>query len=217
VGETAIAIGSPLGDFANTATAGIVSALGRQITAGGNSGSAVEQLSGLIQTDAAINPGNSGGALVDAAGDVIGVNTAVSASAQGIGFAIPIDEAKPLIAQAQAGAALARPFLGVRFISLPVPAGSTPPAGAAPGDRGALVAAGPSGEPAISAGSPAAAAGIAAGDRIVSVDGQALDAAHPLDLVLGGMRPGDTVVIEVVRAGATRSVTITLAVRPASA
>jgi len=93
-GQIAIAIGSPLGQYEGTVTSGIVSALGRTITVEN------ETLTNLIQTDAAINPGNSGGPLLDAAGQVIGIDTAESGSAQGIGFAIPIDTVKPLIQQA---------------------------------------------------------------------------------------------------------------------
>ena len=102
VGETVLAIGSPLGEFTETVTRGIVSALGREITVGDESGQGQNQLSNLIQTDAAINPGNSGGALINEQGEVIGINTAVSRSAEGIGFAIPINEAKALIDEAAA-------------------------------------------------------------------------------------------------------------------
>ena len=100
IGQTVIAIGSPLASYTNTVTTGIVSALGRAINAQG------EQLSGLIQTDAPLNPGNSGGPLLDAAGRVIGVNTAMAASAQGIAFAIPINVARPYMAEALAGRSL---------------------------------------------------------------------------------------------------------------
>jgi serine protease Do len=100
VGETAVAIGSPLGTYTETVTRGIVSALGRTITVQDESTGRPETLTGLIQTDAAINPGNSGGPLLDASGAVIGIDTAVSTNAQGLGFAIPIAEAAALIAQA---------------------------------------------------------------------------------------------------------------------
>ena len=135
VGQQTIAIGSPLGDLTNTVTSGIVSALGRQITAEG------ETLDNLIQTDTPINPGNSGGPLLDAGGNVIGVNTAISSNAQNIGFAIPIDIARPLLAQASAGQPLARAWLGVRFqtidptlqqeLNLPVANGAWIPSAAA--------------------------------------------------------------------------------------
>src|SRR5437588_9593714 len=114
-GQLAIAIGNPLGTFENSVTTGVVSGLGRQITAGDAGNQSAEQLNNLIQTDAAINPGNSGGPLVDSDGHVIGINTAVSQNAQGIGFAIPIDVAKPILAQALAGKPLARPWIGVFY------------------------------------------------------------------------------------------------------
>jgi len=100
VGETVIAIGSPLGTFTETVTRGILSATGRTITVQDESTGRPQTLSGLLQTDAAINPGNSGGPLLDATGRVIGINTAVSAQAEGLGFAIPISAAASLVAQA---------------------------------------------------------------------------------------------------------------------
>ncbi len=103
VGETAIAIGSPLGTYTETVTKGIVSALDRTITVADESTGRPVQLTGLIQTDAAINPGNSGGPLLDATGAVIGINTAVASTAQGLGFAIPINDASALIARATSG------------------------------------------------------------------------------------------------------------------
>jgi serine protease Do len=99
-GQTVVAIGSPLGTFTDSVTSGILSALGRSIDVGGASGR--EHLSNLLQTDAAINEGNSGGPLLDLSGKVIGINVAVSTTAQGIGFAIPIDAAQPLIDRASA-------------------------------------------------------------------------------------------------------------------
>ena len=101
VGQTAIAIGSPLGTYTETVTKGIVSALDRTITVQDEQTGRPVTLKGLIQTDAAINQGNSGGPLLNAAGQVVGVNTATAASAEGLGFAIPIQEAASLIAQAK--------------------------------------------------------------------------------------------------------------------
>lgn len=100
VGQTALAIGSPLGEFTETVTRGIISALNREITVSDDNGRGQTRLRGLIQTDAAINPGNSGGALIDDTGAVIGINTAVTRSAEGIGFAIPVNAAKALIDRA---------------------------------------------------------------------------------------------------------------------
>jgi S1-C subfamily serine protease len=103
VGQLVIAIGSPLGTFTETVTKGILSATGRTITVRDEATGRPETLTGLLQTDAAINPGNSGGPLMDATGHVIGVNTAVSTNAEGLGFAIPITAAAALIAQATSG------------------------------------------------------------------------------------------------------------------
>ncbi|MEA2677995.1 MAG: hypothetical protein QOJ81_2136 [Chloroflexota bacterium] len=105
VGETVLAIGSPLGEFTETVTRGIVSALGRDITVGDQATGASKNLRGLIQTDAAINPGNSGGPLINERGEVVGINSAVSQGAEGIGFAIPINTARDLVDQAAASAA----------------------------------------------------------------------------------------------------------------
>jgi serine protease Do len=101
VGQLAIAIGSPLGTFTDSVTQGIVSGLDRSISVGDTTSNFTENLSGLIQTDAAINPGNSGGPLLDASGNVIGIVTAASSNAQDIGFAIPINQAKQMIAAAK--------------------------------------------------------------------------------------------------------------------
>ena len=100
MGERAVAIGSPVGTYTETVTKGIVSALDRTITVQDESTGQPHTLNGLIQTDAAINPGNSGGPLLDDTGAVIGIDTAVSSGANGLGFAIPIDVAASLIAQA---------------------------------------------------------------------------------------------------------------------
>jgi len=105
VGQTAIAIGSPLGTFTETVTRGVVSGLDREITVADGSSRQGKTLKGLIQTDAAINPGNSGGPLLNARGEVVGVNTAVATSAEGLGFAIPIGAARDLIGLATGSAA----------------------------------------------------------------------------------------------------------------
>jgi S1-C subfamily serine protease len=103
VGETTLAIGSPLGTYTETVTRGILSGIGRTITVQDEQTGRPTTLTGLLQTDAAINPGNSGGPLLDASGNVIGVNTAVAATAQGLGFAIPINDAASLIQRATSG------------------------------------------------------------------------------------------------------------------
>lgn len=116
LGQLVIAIGTPLGEFTNTVTSGIISGLGRGITAGSPFEGFVEKLDNVIQTDAAINPGNSGGPLLNSKGQVIGVNTAIAESGQNIGFALPVNIVKNLIDNFNKnGGSFERPFLGVRF------------------------------------------------------------------------------------------------------
>ncbi len=206
VGQLVIAIGSPLGTYSNSVTSGIVSATGRSITTDDG-----QNLNNLIQTDAAINPGNSGGPLLDANGNVVGINTAIAADSNGIGFAIPIDIARPIMEQAVAGKELARPYMGVTYSSI---TRQLAEAEGLPVNDGALIGQGAGGNPAVQPGTPAADAGLRDGDIIVKVDGQAIDGDHPLDATLSQFSPGDTVTIEILRDGATQSVTLTLGTRP---
>jgi S1-C subfamily serine protease len=209
-GQLAIAIGNPLGNFENTVTTGVISGLGRQIRAGDATQSSSEQLSNLIQTDAAINPGNSGGPLLNSAGQVIGVNTAVSQDAQGIGFAIPIDIAKPLIDLALAGKPLERPWIGVRYVAITRALATQENL---PVETGALIST-DTNQPAVVPGSPAAAAGLQAGDIVVSVDGQSVDGDHDLSTRLLPHSPGDAVVLSILRNGKSQDVTVTLGTFP---
>jgi len=212
VGQLAIAIGTPLGNYANTVTTGVISGLGRQILAGDVEGTTQEQLSNLIQTDAAINPGNSGGPLVNSAGQVIGVNTAVARSAQGIGFAIPIDLAKPIMEQALNGEELARPWIGIYYREL------TPELSEELGlsvDYGVVVQR-PSGvdRPAVFPDSPAERAGVEEGDVIVALDDTRIDEEHQLQQLMLAHRPGDTITLRVVRGSSERELEVTLGVLP---
>jgi len=215
VGELAIAIGSPLGiDYPNSVTSGIVSALGRDITVAGDASSSGTNLHGLIQTDAAINPGNSGGPLVDASGRVIGITTALADSAQGIGFAIPIDIAKPIMQQALAGEKLSRPFIGISY--MPIDRGLAAKSNL-PLDHGAWIHAedqnGNSTE-AVVAGGPADMAGIKTGDIVTSIEGQPIDPTHPLEDILVRYAPGRTISVELYRDGTYMTVRVTLGTRP---
>lgn len=115
VGQMAIAIGTALGEFRHTVTVGVISGLGRGITAGSPFEGYVERLDNVIQTDAAINPGNSGGPLLNSAGQVIGLNTAIASEGQNIGFAIPINVIKDSLSQFNKTGKFQRPFLGVRY------------------------------------------------------------------------------------------------------
>ncbi len=211
VGQLAIAIGSPLGTYTNSVTSGIISAFGRTIQV--QDGTTINN---LIQTDAAINPGNSGGALLDARGTVVGINTAVAQTAEGIGFAIPIDIAKPIMEQALAGQKLARPWIGIRYqaltlqiadqAKLPVSAGAWLQPASASGST----------SPAVVPGSPAEKAGLKEGDIITAVNGVKITATSPLDDILTQYTPGTTVALDVLRDGASITLSLTLGTRPAN-
>lgn len=204
VGQTAIAIGSPLGVYTNSVTAGIVSALGRDITT--ESG----PINGLIQTDAAINPGNSGGALVDSSGAVIGINTAISSEGAGIGFAIPIDIARPILEQALAGVPLSRPWIGVRYTALDLRVARENDLSVS---AGAWIMADGTTSP-IVPGSPAERAGLKGGDIITAVNETAIDGAHPLQDLLVQYSPGTTITLTVLRDGSLITITVELGTRP---
>ncbi len=210
VGETTIAIGSPLGTYTSTVTSGILSGTGRSIDTG------TERVNNLLQTDAAINPGNSGGPLLDAGGNVIGINTAIAENANGIGFAIPINIARPIMEQAVAGQKLARPYIGIRYQMLDL---QTANQLNLPVHEGAYVDGGTdaSGQtsPAVVAGGPGDKAGLKQGDIIVSIEGQPIDTEHPLDSVLTQFAPGRTVTLGILRNGQKMDLQITLGTRPA--
>jgi S1-C subfamily serine protease len=210
-GQLAIAIGNPLGTFENTVTTGVISGLGRQIRAGDAAQTSSEPLNNLIQTDAAINPGNSGGPLLNSAGQVIGVNTAVSQDAQGIGFAIPIDIAKPITALAVAGKPIERPWIGVYYQPVTKQLADERDL---PVDYGVLIGSTSSDVPAVFPNSPAANAGLQEGDVIVAVDGEKVDADNDLATRILPHRPGDKVVLRVLRSGSTRDITVTLGTLP---
>jgi S1-C subfamily serine protease len=210
VGQLVIAIGSPLGTYSNSVTSGIVSAKGRTITTDGSS----KPLTNLIQTDAAINPGNSGGPLLDANGNVVGINTAIATNSNGIGFAIPIDVARPIMAQAVAGEKLARPYLGIQFVSITRQLADEQKL---PVQAGALVGGRDENDQPIAGvqpGTPAATAGIKDGDIIVSVEDKAIDDGHPLDATLSQFSPGQSVSLKVLRDGQEMTIQVTLGTRP---
>jgi serine protease Do len=204
VGELAVAIGSPLGhDFDRTVTAGVISALNRQIRV--PSGTGQEVILRVIQTDAAINPGNSGGALANGRGEVIGINSVKIASAEveGMGFAIPINDAKPIIHQLISKGYVSRPFIGIYNFQEVTPQLSQwydLPQGIYVGG--------------LVPGGPAAKAGMQVEDIIVKIQEENIKTEADLQKVLKGLKPGDQVVIRVVRKGKALDLQVTLGEMP---
>jgi len=214
IGQLAIAVGNPLGDFPGSVTTGIISGVDRTIQVADQQTGGATTLRHLIQTDAAINPGNSGGVLVDGAGQVIGINTAASGDAMGIGFALPIDLAKPIIEQVLAGEPIERPWIGIRYEEIDAQVAEDNDLTVT---EGAWIDAGDQdGVKAVLANSPAKDAGLKDGDIITAIGDQAVDREHPLDLLLLQHSPGDTVALTVLRDDASISVDLTLGTRPAS-
>lgn len=193
IGQTVIAIGNALGEFRNTVSVGVISGLGRTITASG--GGISETLEDIIQTDAAINPGNSGGPLLNLRGEVIGINVAM-ASAQSIGFAVLINEAKRDIIDAKTNGKIVYPLLGVRH-TLITPENQEDLK--APVDYGSLIARGDKGEAAITPGSAADKAGLKAGDIILEVDGLKITQNNSLGKMIRSHLPGDKITLKVLR------------------
>lgn len=193
IGQNVVAIGNTLGLYQNTVTSGIVSGLGRPAAASSQSGGSAESLNDLIQTDTAINPGNSGGPLVNLAGQVIGINTAIVSNAQGIGFAIPIDVVKGMLEGVLKKGKLERAYLGVRY-------GEITPAIAKQRNlstnRGALVA-----EDGVESGGPADKAGIKPGDIITKVGDLVVGEKGNVSSLISRYKPGDNVDIVALRNG----------------
>jgi len=197
IGEQVIAIGNSLGEFQNTVTSGIVSGIGRSITAGDSAGT--EDLSGVIQTDAAINPGNSGGPLLNLAGQVIGINTAIDEQGQLVGFAIPSNDASQAVASFQKTGRITRPFLGVRYVMI-----SQALADQEKLDRnyGAYIVPPINREDVtIVVGSPAEKAGLNSGDIILEINGSKLNEQNTLALALKNFNPGDTITLRIYHRG----------------
>jgi len=196
VGESVIAIGTALGEFRHTVTTGVVSGLGRGITAG-DGFSRVEELDGVIQTDAAINPGNSGGPLINSKGEVIGVNVAVSQAAQNIGFAIPINVIKVSVDNFNQTGQFERPFLGVRYQMITQKAAL---ANEVP--QGAYIVE-------VVSGSVADQAGIKPGDIITKIDGQSLQDKE-LAVILNKLKVGQKIELTWWQKGEEKKATVVL-------
>lgn len=200
VGQFAMAIGTALGEFRQTVTTGVISGLGRGITAGSPFEGFAEKLDNVIQTDAAINPGNSGGPLLNSSGQVIGVNTAIASGGENIGFALPIDVVKEALTNFNQTGQFSRPFLGIRYstITKDLALLNEVPEGAYVRE--------------IVAGSPAEKAGFTEGDIITKIDGQRIAGADgEVAKIIGNKKVGDTVSVEYWRDGETKNVTVTLA------
>ncbi len=205
LGDGVLAIGFPLNLAGGpTVTQGIVSGLDRTVHADGG-----PSLAGLLQTDAAINPGNSGGPLVDTSGRVVGINTVAAASAENVGFAISIDEARPVIDEIRRRPAGRGAWIGVTFDTVGSAAAAVQ-IGLSPDVRGAAVIA-------VFAGGPAARAGLREGDVVVAIGGRATRSAAAMAQALSAGKPGDRLVLDVVDSGGPRRVVLTLARRPAKA
>jgi len=208
VGQWVVAVGNALGKFDNTVTAGIISARNRKIEATDEQGNDSESLDGMIQTDAAINSGNSGGPLVNLKGQVIGINTAVAADAQGIGFAIPINSAKSAIDSIRKTGRIIRPYLGVRYLPITKDLAT---ANNYPVDYGALVVSGKSsGQVAVVPGSPADKVGIVENDIIEEVNGEKIDENNGLVKRVQQYNVGDTVDLKVLSKGKEKTVKVKL-------
>ena len=204
VGTHVVAIGNALGHYEGTVTSGVISAIGRAITAGDATGS--ERLDNVIQTDAAINPGNSGGPLVDLAGRVIGINTAIDQEGQSIGFALPVEIVKTALSSYERHGEIRRPLLGVRY--LPLTPQSVKQNELKVSDGAWLKSS--TSEPAVIPGGPADQAGLREGDILTRVEGQAVDRRHPLGLLIQNHDPGERVAITYFRAGRSSSTKVTL-------
>jgi len=198
IGTTVIAIGNALGRYQNSATKGIVSGVGRNIEASDQSGNISEILDNVIQTDAEINPGNSGGPLVDLAGNIVGVNVAIDLSGSAIGFAIPINDAKPVVKSVREIGRIVRPRLGVRYHMLtPELAQQLKLAK----DSGAWISVNQDGTPSVLAGSPADKAGLKPGDIVTEINGIKLQGKATLISVIQKFKPGDRIGLKVFRDG----------------
>lgn len=216
VGDPVMAVGNPLG-LSGTVTTGIVSALNRPVSTGGagqspqgNQAPAEAVVTNAIQTSAAINPGNSGGALVNAKGQLIGINSAIASLGQsssgsqsgniGIGFAIPVKEAKSIAGQLITSGKAEHAFLGVSTSDTTITDGSAKRAGAQ------VVK--------IDSGTPAAKAGLKPGDVITAVNGEPVDSATALVGQVRQLAAGDQAKLTVFRGGAKQTIDVTLAVKP---
>jgi serine protease Do len=209
IGQKVVAIGNSLGEYQNTVTSGIISGTGRPVSA--QEGNSVENLTDLIQTDAAINPGNSGGPLTNLSGQIIGINTAIAQDAQSIGFSIPINSAKGIIKNLLKTGKIERPYVGVNYVSI------TPEIAKQnnlPVKKGAYVTS--DNGPSVISGSPADKAGIKSKDIIVKVGDLEVGERGSVSSLISEYAVGDKVDISILRDGKAMTVTVTLQAYTAS-
>lgn len=202
LGQTVVAIGTPLGEFQNTVTSGIISGLGRGITAGSPFEGFVEQLDGVIQTDASISSGNSGGPLLNSKAQVIGINTAVSSSGENIGFAIPVNVVKNLIENFnKRGGSFDRPYIGIRYTMIDKEIGEAENL-----PEGAFIES-------VESDSPAFNANLKAGDVITTIDNKPIKGSdnQAIARAIADKNVGDKIKIEFLRNGRLLSIELTLA------
>jgi serine protease Do len=213
-GQLTMAIGSTGDSLTTTVTSGVISALGRDLlTVDPCNGNTPRSLRNVIQTDAAVSGTSSGGALINAVGDVVGINTSVSGAPDGANFAIPIDIAKPIMEQATENKPLTRPWMGITYTALNP---GIARANDLPVDYGVWLRGSSDGSvPAVIPGSPADLAHLQDGDILTAIDDQRIDAAHPLDDILAEYRPEDQdpITVAVLRDGTPTSVMLTLGTR----
>ncbi len=205
VGQPVLAVGNALGAYQNSVTQGIVSGTGRSVTASDSSGSNSETLTDMIQTDAAINPGNSGGPLVNAAGEVIGINTAVATSANGLGFAIPISATKGMLASIMENGKAERAYLGLTYVNVTAEVAKEAKLSVT---HGAYIYS--SRSDAILKNGPADKAGLKSGDVITHIGNVPVGRAGSIATLVGEYKTGDTISVTYVRDGEEKTVEVTL-------
>jgi len=197
LGSTVMAIGNALGRYQNSVTKGIVSGIGRSLIASDQAGNA-EALDNILQTDAGINQGNSGGPLIDLLGNVVGINVAIDQGGSSIGFAIPINDARPVIKSVKEVGRIVRPRLGVRYIMLTPQIAQDNKLSQ---NSGAWIKKSQDGTPAILPGSPAEKGGILAGDIIIEINAIKIENKNTLISVINKYKPGNRIGLRIVRDG----------------